>query len=111
MRLHLLLCSVAMLWTAALAAAQSPAAPAAATPATTHAADAAPQLRVLEDDNVRIEELHVRGTTERVQVRHKHQGLLSGLPRDYEIVTGSRGRDLSQPRGAVGQRVWSLFSF
>ena len=64
------------------------------------------QRLVAEDDNVRIEELRVRGQTRSITVRSK---TLSARP--YEIITADGARDLSQDRRATGQRVWHLFSF
>ena len=63
-------------------------------------------LRVVEDDNVRIEETRSRGQLQRIVVHTRLGGA-----RTYEIVVGSPGRDLSQDRGAVGQRAWSLLTF
>ena len=103
-RIALLACLSAALSVASAAAL-------AQTAVAASAAAAQPQLRVQEDDQVRIEELQVRGQTERVTIRHKHTGVLGALPRDYEIVTTGRGRDPSEKRAAVGQRVWNLFSF
>ena len=64
------------------------------------------QRLVAEDDNVRIEELRVRGQTRSITVRSKTPGA-----RPYEIITADGARDLSQDRRATGQRVWHLFSF
>jgi hypothetical protein len=61
---------------------------------------------VLEDDNVRIEELRVRGVNQRLVVRPKIEGV-----REYEILPGEPGRDSAQDRRSAGQRVWRLFSF
>lgn len=63
---------------------------------------------VVEDDNARIEELRVRGQTQRVVVTPKHSSL-----RAYEIVPASSARDPSQggSRGAAGQRVWNVLNF
>jgi hypothetical protein len=58
---------------------------------------------VQEDDNTRIEELRVRGETQRIVVQSK----VAGAPA-YEIVPGNAGRGVA---GAAGQRVWHLFSF
>jgi len=58
---------------------------------------------VQEDDNTRIEELRVRGETQRIVVHSK----MAGAPA-YEIVSGNAGRSVA---GATGQRVWHLFSF
>jgi hypothetical protein len=62
---------------------------------------------VAEDDGVRIEELRVRGQTQRIVVRPKK----GGAP--YEIVPADGARDLSQStsRAAAGQRVWHLLRF
>lgn len=71
-----------------------------------------PEVRhsVQEDDHVRIEELRVRGQTQRVVVQPKAPG-----SKPYEIVTGSSGRNLASPddehRGAIGQRVWNVLAF
>jgi hypothetical protein len=63
---------------------------------------------VVADEQVRIEELRVRGLTQRVVVKLKGGG-------EYEVVPTPGGRDPSQGRlgsqGAAGQRVWHLFSF
>lgn len=58
---------------------------------------------VLEDDNVRIEELRVRGQTQRIVVKPK-----SADARPYEILPA----DPAEPRRAgAGQRVWPLLRF
>lgn len=66
------------------------------------------QRTVIEDDNVRIEELRVRGLNTRLVVKPRHAA-------EYEVVPTPGGRDPSQGRGgsqgAAGQRVWHLFSF
>jgi hypothetical protein len=64
------------------------------------------QHLVAEDDNVRIEELRVRGQTQRIVVRSKLAGV-----RPSEVLPAGQGRDLSQDKRAIGQRVWSVFSF
>lgn len=61
---------------------------------------------VTEDDGVRIEELRVRGQTRHIIVRSKMAGA-----RPYEILPAEGGRDLSQDKRAIGQRVWSVLSF
>ena len=58
---------------------------------------------VQEDDNTRIEELRVRGETQRIVVKSK----VGGAPA-YEIVPPNAGRSVA---GASGQRVWHLLSF
>jgi hypothetical protein len=68
------------------------------------------QQLVVEDDGVRIEELRVRGQTQRIVVHPK-----KGLSKPYEIVPADRGRDMSQGAGsgraAAGQRVWPVLAF
>ena len=61
---------------------------------------------VIEDDQVRIEELRVRGQLQRITVSPKASGV-----QPYQIVP-PEGRDMSQQsKGISGQRVWQLFSF
>jgi hypothetical protein len=75
------------------------------------AADAAPapepavQRLVSEDDNVRVEELRVRGQTQNITVKSKIPGVAP-----YQIVPASGARDPSQPGNTAGRRVWQ-FSF
>jgi hypothetical protein len=89
--------------------AKAPAAPAATAPA---AAPAEPRVQniVIEDEGSRIEELRVRGTTQRITVKPK-----VGTTQGYEIIVGDGSRDLSDgvntSRGAAGKRVWHLLSF
>jgi hypothetical protein len=63
---------------------------------------AEPQVlhQVNEDEHVRIEELRVRGQTQRLTVQPK----IAGMPA-YEIVPPSPGKAPSQDPKA-GQRVW-----
>lgn len=72
--------------------------------------DAKVERIVLEDDAIRIDELKVRGQTQKVTVQPKN----SKAPA-YEIVMGDGSRELSagpgSNRGAVGQRVWRVLSF
>lgn len=80
------------------ASASSPAAAASSVPSNT---------RVIEDDEVRIEESRGKqGQLQRITVRSKTAGTKS-----YEIIVGPGGQDPSQPRGTTGQRAWSLFDF
>ena len=61
---------------------------------------------VIEDDQVRIEELRVRGQLQRITVSPKASGV-----QPYQIVP-PEGRDLSQQsKGISGQRMWQFFSF
>ena len=79
----------------------------ASTPGSGHALPpAATQRLVSEDDHVRIQELRVRGQTQRLTVQQKD----SAAP-DYDILPPATGQDLSKARGATGQRVWSVLSF
>lgn len=64
------------------------------------------QRQVSEDDNVRIEELKVRGQTQSITVRSKVPGV-----KPYEIVPSSGARDPSQPGDLSGQRLWHMLSF
>jgi hypothetical protein len=116
--LSLALCAGGLLIAAMPAAAQiAAAAPAPAAVAAAPVPDEAPAARrvpepnvqriVSEDDNVRIDELRVRGQTREIVVQHK---AVSGSR--YEILPGEGGRDPSSQDGrGAGQRVWRLFSF
>lgn len=69
----------------------------------------ATQRIVIQDDGARIEELRVRGLTQRIVVKPRNAA-------EYEIVPAASGRDPSQNRananaGAGGQRVWNLLKF
>jgi hypothetical protein len=99
--------------TAAPAAPLANAAPAVRAPAPPEAApragrfpEAAVERLVSEDDNVRIEELRVRGQTKSITVHNKTAG-----GSRYEIIPSDGGRDPSQDKRAAGQRVWQMFSF
>ena len=61
--------------------------------------------QVTEDDNVRIEELRVRGQTKRLTVKPKIKGVDG-----YEIVPIDPSRAPGEDTKA-GQRVWWSFSF
>lgn len=67
---------------------------------------------VSEDDQVRIEELRVRGETKQVTVKNK----LSRAP-DYEIVVVDAGRESAGgtgtglPKSGAGTRVWKVLKF
>ena len=83
---------------------------AAAAPTTTTpplAGEPAVERRVVEDDQVRIEELKVRGETRRVVVKPKTAGA-----KEYEIVPITGATDPSQGRrSSAGERLWRFFSF
>ncbi|MGE0675138.1 MAG: hypothetical protein AB7O64_19015 [Methylibium sp.] len=65
---------------------------------------------VVEDEGSRIEELRVRGATQRITVQPK-----VGTAKGYEILVGDGSRDLGEgvntSRGAAGKRVWNVLSF
>ena len=111
---------------AAHAAAQAEAAPSGPAPAAsgvlasqyqppatdtdkTEPGEPAVQQTVIEDDNARIDELKVRGRSQRITVKPKTAG------RPYEIITNNGSRDLTEGpngfNGAVGKRVWPVMSF
>ena len=70
------------------------------------APEPAEQRSVQEDDQVRLEELRLRGINQRLVVRPK----IASAPA-YEIVPADPGRDAAQDRRSAGQRVWRLLSF
>ncbi|PZP35175.1 MAG: hypothetical protein DI603_04685 [Roseateles depolymerans] len=63
---------------------------------------------VAEDDQVRIEELRVRGETKQVTVKNKKLN----AP-DYEIVMRNAGQASAggSEKSGSGQRVWRLLKF
>jgi len=85
---------------------------AAVPPAAPAVESAEPNVRrtVVEDRDVRVEELRVRG-----QVRHIVVHVKGERGSTYQIVPADGARDLSagpaSGRGAAGQRVWSVLSF
>lgn len=87
------------------AAARAQAASADAVPAP-RSAEPQVQRTVIEDDQVRIEELKVRGVVQSVTVQPRN----SRAPA-YRILPAEGGRDLSRERVPAGQRVWSVMSF
>lgn len=96
------LAAAALVAFAGAVAAQDARAPATPEPKVQHI--------VIEDEGSRIEELRVRGTTQRITVRPK-----VGTTQSYEILPGDGSRDLSDgastTRGAAGKRVWHVLSF
>ena len=68
------------------------------------------QSLVIEDEGARIEELRVRGQTQRISVKPK-----VGIHQGYEIVPADGARDMSEgpssSRGVAGKRVWNVLSF
>ena len=87
--------------------------PAGAAPGVTasgRGGEPAVQRTVLEDDGSRIEELRVRGQTQRISVKPK-----VGPRAGYEIIVGDGLREPpaggNADKGAVGQRVCHVLSF
>ena len=69
------------------------------------------QRTVLEDEGSRIEELRVRGQTQRISVQPT-----VGPRAGYQIITGDGLREPPEgggnaSRGTTGQRVWNVLSF
>ncbi len=58
---------------------------------------------VVEDDNVRIEELKVRGQVQRITVHSKLRGVAP-----YQIMPPNASRDPAAPGQVAGQRLWSF---
>ncbi len=82
----------------------------AAAATTPPSAEPRVQHIVVEDEGSRIEELRVRGATQRITVQPK-----VGTAKGYEILVGDGSRDLGEgvntSRGAAGKRVWNVLSF
>lgn len=92
--------------------AQTVPAPEAAAPAVAERGEPAVKYTVIEDEGSRIDELRVRGQTQRITVTPKAGGKAI---RPYEIIpsTGSQAL-LEAPngvKGAAGKRVWHVLSF
>jgi hypothetical protein len=101
-----LLCFAALAW-----ADDRPPSKAATSPAASaRGGEPAVQRSVFEDDGSRIEELRVRGQTRRINVLPK-----VGPRAGYEIIVGDGLREPpaggNADKGAIGQRVWHVFSF
>jgi hypothetical protein len=81
-----------------------------AAPRTAGTSEPKVQVIVIEDDNARIDELRVRGQTQRIVVTPKRGG--AG---PFEIIPGDAARDLGDgtdtSRGAAGKRVWNVLKF
>lgn len=58
---------------------------------------------VTEDDQVRIDELRVRGQVQSITVTSKIRGFAP-----YQILPGTGARDPSQVGQSSGQRVWNF---
>lgn len=65
---------------------------------------------VIEDNGSKIEELRIRGQTQRITVTPK-----IGPKKRYDIITGDASRDSTYGTGgardAVGKRVWDVLDF
>ena len=84
----------------------------AASPAAaekTERGEPAVRRTVIEDDGARIDELKVRGRTQRITVTPKKIG------KPYEIIPSNGGPDQTEgpngSNGSVGKRVWPVLSF
>lgn len=93
--------------------AKSVPAPAAASTSAVQTEPGEPKVEhiVNEDKATRIEELRVRGQTQRIVVKNK-----LGVKSQYEVLPADGGRDVlpadgNGNRGAAGQAVWSVLSF
>jgi starvation-inducible outer membrane lipoprotein len=64
------------------------------------------QRLVSEDEHVRVEELRVRGQTQRLSVQPK-----GTEAKAYEILPARSGSNPSEHRDGAGQRVWPVLSF
>ncbi|MEK8048816.1 hypothetical protein AACH10_01035 [Ideonella sp. DXS22W] len=63
-----------------------------------------------EDSQVRIDELRVRGQTQRVTVQPKAVAGAASAPA-YEVLPAPGGQDPSQAKDSAGRRVWPVLSF
>ena len=79
-----------------------------ATPAA-DPGEPAVKYTVIEGEGARIEELRVRGQTQRITVTPKGRG------KPYEIIPPAGSQDLQEApngvKGAAGKRVWHVLSF
>jgi len=64
------------------------------------------QRSVTEDNGARVDELRVRGQTQRIVVHSK----IASAP-EYEVGTTTDGRDTSQDKRSDGRTLWRLLSF
>ena len=76
------------------------------TPGQGAGSEARVQHLISEDNAVRIDELRVRGQTQRITVNPKH----SAVPA-YEIQPAAGGSDPSKGRDGAGQRLWQVLTF
>ncbi len=103
---HLFACMLGLASTCAWAQTAPPTPTQTATPA----GEPAVQRTVIEDDGSRIDELKVRGQTQRITVQPK-----VGTTKAYQIITSDGARSLSDSHsaanGSAGKRVWQVLSF
>ncbi|WP_232540049.1 DUF2782 domain-containing protein [Azohydromonas aeria] len=66
------------------------------------------QQIVIQDEGNRIEELRVRGQTQRIHVQPRNGAAYEVIPDSGATDIGS---DPSSRRGAAGRRVWNVFNF
>ena len=106
------MCLCAPCWAQQAPAVPAPAAPAPSIAAAESSRSGEPDVKrtVIEDDGARIEELRVRGETQRIVVTPK-----VGLRKSYEIMTGDASRDAFDgtggARSSAGKRVWNVLKF
>ena len=107
-----LACGTSIAQTNASSNTPADASPASKSSATSTTSPGEPGTRVLiiEDDNTRIEELHVRGEAKRVVVQSKRTNLPA-----WEIRPDSPGRtqagEQRLPRDTANTRMWRVMSF
>ena len=98
-------------WAQQTAVEPTPAPPPASAPAAGQKATIEPDVQhiVVEDDDTRIDELRVRGQTQRITVTPKSGGA------SYEVIPANGLRDLPDSAdnrsGAAGKRVWRVLNF
>ena len=101
------LLALAALACSAFATAQTAKPAPAPASAASSAARAPSHVKVIEDDNVRIEETHGRnGAVSKVTVHTKAAGA-----KDYDVQVAPAGRDPNQDKGSAGRRTWSVLNF
>ena len=103
---NLLACILGLASACVFAQTAPPAPPQSATPA----GEPAVQRTVIEDEGSRIDELKVRGQTQRITVQPK-----VGTTKAYQIITSDDNRSLGHSHGvangSAGKRVWHVLSF
>lgn len=99
--------AVALCTLCGTAGAQEPAVP---SPSNGLRSEPKIERTVVEDKGARIEELRVRGQTQRIAVKPK-----GAIAQGYEIIPADAAREVSEgagsTRGAAGKRVWPVLNF